>query len=246
MPRRTAFTSWRQIGAFGVAARVAKPHRYNRDARRIIELLTGQAYPAAQTVARRVIERRASGVDARSRRLASDQQAGAGRNLQNRPWFVRQRGAEGPFDANAAGANAPNQRVEVLGCGQGQAEALGRAATAARQRAKCARSSGNAIRAGRAKSAATIAVISAMENASPARKDRAANSLSRNRAKFIARVRFGSTNCSICGCSISFIAGWLCRKANAIGKKNSSSARRCHISTLAFSRPLRPNNGGSG
>ncbi len=169
MPGRTAFASRRQIGAFGVAARVAKTHGRDRDARRIVELLTGKAYPAAQAVAGGIVERRSGGVDPRSRRLASDQQASAGRNLQNRPWFVRQRGAERPFDAKAAGADARDQRVEVLGCGQGQAEALGRAATAARQRAKCGRSSGKTIRAGRAKSAATIAVISAMEKASPAR-----------------------------------------------------------------------------
>jgi hypothetical protein len=169
MPVRPAFSARRQIGSLAVSAGVAEAHGHDRDPRRIIELFAGDAHPTAQPVARRVVERNPGRVNTSSWSLASDQQTSAGRNLQHGPRLMRQRPAEWLFDANAAGPDSRDQTIEVLDRGQGQAEALGRMETSPRQRAKCARSSGKTIRANRAKSAATIAVISAMENESPAR-----------------------------------------------------------------------------
>src|SRR3954447_13108258 len=127
-----------------------------------------------------------------------------------------------------------------------QADALGRAETAACQRSRLVSSSGTASFAGFMKSTATRPVISAIENASPATNVRCCNSASSRRMNSWMRGLLASAQAGTCGTSISFMAGCELRKTCDTGNSKCSSRRRFHISTCAIAKAPRPNRGGSG
>src|SRR3546814_7552053 len=71
MPERRAFWA-RLIVARRRLARIAKPHRHDRDLGRIVELRGRQPQPTAQPIARGVVPRHPGFVHFAPRRLADD------------------------------------------------------------------------------------------------------------------------------------------------------------------------------
>src|SRR5437870_586864 len=113
MPSAGAFPARGQVSARAIMAGEAESHGHDGDPFLIVELLPGQAEPAAQAVAGRVAEGDARGVHAHAGRLAADADAGRGALAQDRVRRMRQRGAFGSVDADAAGADLAPETAEL-------------------------------------------------------------------------------------------------------------------------------------
>jgi len=104
VPPRRAFATRREIAA-GSGARIAEPHRHNRNNGGIVELLGGQAGPLAQAFAAGIVPWNAAFMDARARCLTDDDNARSCTELHNWAGSSRQmRGADG------AGADIAEKR----------------------------------------------------------------------------------------------------------------------------------------
>ena len=106
-----AFTTWRQVAAFGVKAWETEAHSYDGDDLRIVENALTDAKPAAQAYARRVGIGTTRGMDTNPRRLAGDANARGGRDLEDGPWLMREgRAISGCVATHAASPDVFGQR----------------------------------------------------------------------------------------------------------------------------------------
>jgi hypothetical protein len=110
-PQFGAFTTWREIAAFGVKARETEAHGHDGDDPRIVENALTDAEPAPQPDAGWVGIGSTRGMDSNPRRLAGDANARGGRNLKDGPWLMREgRAISRGVTANAACADVSGKR----------------------------------------------------------------------------------------------------------------------------------------
>ncbi len=169
----SAFDAGRQIAARRVISRKAETHRHDRYARDVIKDVAIDSHPAAQPLAGRIVEGNPRLIDEISGRLARDEQSRVRRNPEHGSGRVRQGRRRSRRSAGRPGFRRRARRAVLSPRVSFRPPRWAAADTSARQRARCARSSGTSTRASGVNAIATKAVMSAMVNASPATNRRA-------------------------------------------------------------------------
>jgi hypothetical protein len=115
VPKFAAFAARRQIALRGIKSGKTKSHRHDGEAGFVVESLTRDIHPGAQTIAGRIVVRNTGVVDARAGRLPGEHQPRTCRDTYDRARFLRQAQRLWQIAAIAAGANASRVGIKVRG-----------------------------------------------------------------------------------------------------------------------------------